>query len=181
MLAFNFATAQRIVFGSGKLAELGKITAQYGKRILCISGGQSLEKSGRLTDIEKLLIENGLLWERIKITCEPTVETVDKAVQQALDFKADAVLAIGGGSVLDAGKAVAALLANGGRTIDYLEGVGRGGHLTSPSLPCIAVPTTSGTGAEATKNSVISNAGHTFKKACARIGCCRRLPWSTRN
>jgi alcohol dehydrogenase class IV len=90
---------------------------------------------------------------------------VDQAVQTAGDFGADVVIGLGGGSVIDAGKAIAALLANGGQTLDYLEGVGRGKELTRPSLPFIAAPTTAGTGSEATKNAVITDSAHTFKKS----------------
>lgn len=165
MVTFNFATAQRILFGTGRLEELGRLAAQFGQRICLVTGGRALEEAGRLGRVEGLLHAAGLRWVRVTITREPTAETIDAAVATARDFGADAVVAIGGGSVLDAGKAIAALLANGGPVTDYLEGVGTGKELARPSLPCIAVPTTAGTGSEATKNAVIGDEARTFKKS----------------
>ena len=165
MVTFNFATAQRILFGNGRLAELGSVAKQYGRRVCLVTGGRSLEYSGRLDRIARLLMDAGLEWNHVRIAREPTVEVVDEAVRQARGDKSDLVISVGGGSVIDAGKAVAALLANGGDTLDYLEGVGRGKALSKPSLPFIAVPTTAGTGSEATKNAVLADEAHTFKKS----------------
>lgn len=165
MLTFNFATAQRILFGGGRLAELGRLAAGYGRRVFLVTGGQSIESSGLLGRIDALFGEAGLPWSRARVAHEPTSEGVDEAVAQARQAQADVIVAVGGGSVIDTGKAIAALLANGGQTLDYLEGVGRGKHLTRPSLPFIAVPTTAGTGSEATRNAVLGDAARTYKKS----------------
>lgn len=170
MVNFNFATAQRIVFGCGRLAELGSLAAQYGRRACLATGGKSFDALGRMDQVEALLKEAGLEWMRVRVSHEPTVEDVDQAAAAAREFGAELVIGIGGGSVIDAGKAVAALLGNGGETMDYLEGVGRGKELTKPSLPYIAAPTTAGTGAEATKNAVITDSGRTFKKSMRSDG-----------
>ena len=170
MVNFNFATAQRIVFGCGRLAELGALAAQYGKRVCLATGGKSFDALGRMEQVEALLKQAGLEWMRVRIGREPTVEDVDQAARAAREFGAEVVIGIGGGSVIDAGKAVAALLGNGGETMDYLEGVGRGKALTRPSAPYIAAPTTAGTGAEATKNAVITDSGKTFKKSMRSDG-----------
>jgi alcohol dehydrogenase len=168
MVTFDFSTAQRIVFGAGRLAELGALAARLGRRAALVTGGHSLEASGRLAGIEDQLRRAGMVWSRIRIEGEPTVETIDAAAAEAGkagEAGVELVIAVGGGSVLDAGKALAALLANGGRTLDYLEGVGRGKSLEAPARPVIAVPTTAGTGSEATKNAVIGDAAHTFKRS----------------
>ena len=109
--------------------------------------------------------EAKIAWRQVKIAGEPSVAEIDKAVARMREFKAEAVVAIGGGSVLDAGKAIAALLTNRGKVIDYIEGVGKGKQLKRVSAPMIAVPTTSGTGAEATRNAVLLNREKGYKKS----------------
>jgi alcohol dehydrogenase class IV len=94
---------------------------------------------------------------------EPTVDTARAVTARAREFGADVVVAIGGGSPLDLGKAVAALLANGGDPLDYLEVVGRGRTLARPAVPCVAVPTTAGTGSEVTANAVLRSPEHGVK------------------
>ena len=165
MLNFNFATPQRILFGAGRFGELGKLAAEFGRRVCLVTGGRSLEASHRLAALDSIFKESDLEWIQARIDHEPTVENVDHGSVLARRFGAEVVVSVGGGSVIDGGKAIAALLANGGKTMDYLEGVGRGGTLTKPSVPFIAVPTTAGTGSEATKNSVISDEACTFKKS----------------
>jgi alcohol dehydrogenase len=165
MLNFNFATAQRILFGTGRFRELGKLAAEFGRRVCLVTGGRSLEASHHLATLDALFKEAGLEWMQARIEHEPTVENVDQGTALARQFGAEVVISVGGGSVIDGGKAIAALLANGGETLDYLEGVGRGRTLAKPSVPFIAVPTTAGTGSEATKNAVISDEARTFKKS----------------
>src|SRR5690606_28495173 len=94
---------------------------------------------------------------------EPRVSDVARAVEQARGFGVEMVIAVGGGSVIDAGKAIAALVTNGGSIMDYLEVIGAGRPLVSEPLPWIAVPTTAGTGAEATRNAVLTSPEHQVK------------------
>jgi len=178
MVVFNFATAQRILFGAGRIAELGVLAAEAGQRICLVTGRHSLETSGRLNAIREMFEQAGLDWVHVRIGHEPTVEWVDEQAALAREFKAEAVVAVGGGSALDAGKALAALLANGGAALNYLEGVGRGRPLLKPSLPLIAVPTTAGTGSEATKNAVIGDRANTFKKSLRSDGMLPGWRWS---
>ncbi|AKJ05989.1 alcohol dehydrogenase class IV [Archangium gephyra] len=152
MTGFEFATATRIVFGAGRLAELPEaVKALGGHKVLLVTGrdptraGPLREGLGRL----------GLSSETFTVEGEPTVERVREGTAAALAARCDAVVAFGGGSALDAGKAIAALAANGGDPLDYLEVVGRGQALTKPSLPLVAIPTTAGTGSEVTRNAVL--------------------------
>jgi alcohol dehydrogenase class IV len=165
MTAFDFATAQRIKFGPGSVRQLGVLVGGYGRRVALVTGGASLAVGGRLAEIEEQFRAAKIDWLPVQVTGEPTVELVDRLTAGLVPYAPEAIVAIGGGSVLDTGKALAALLANGGTVLDYLEGVGRGGTLTRPSLPFIAVPTTAGTGSEVTRNAVIGDEARTFKKS----------------
>lgn len=164
-IAFDFVTAPKIVFGAGRFAEAGAIAAGLGRRVCLVTGGASLKRTGRLDALVAQFGKAGIERVHVKVTGEPAVEDIDEMTARARDFRADCVMAIGGGSALDAGKAVAALLANGGAAIDYLEGAGRGATLTERALPFIAIPTTAGTGSEVTKNAVIGDRAKTFKKS----------------
>ncbi len=149
---FEFATARRIVFGPGSVKELVPAALSLGKRVLLVAGGSGARWSaivGRLRDA-------GLAVSEYHVTAEPTVEAVLAGVQQARAEACDMGIGIGGGSVLDAGKAIAALLTNPGDIYDYLEVVGKGAPLTNAAAPYIAVPTTAGTGAEVTRNAVLA-------------------------
>lgn len=165
METFDFFTTRNIRFGRGRFDEIGPLAARYGRRICLVTGGRSLEVSGRLAQLMDQFASRGLECLRVVVTGEPVAEEIDAAVESARQVGVDVVVAIGGGSVLDAGKAIAALLTNGGEVFDYLEGVGRGRAVEHPSAPMIAVPTTAGTGSEATKNAVIGDRAHTFKKS----------------
>lgn len=168
---FSFHMNPVVYSGPGSIAELPAIISSlfFGsescRRILIVRGGDSLRKSGHWTSILCILSQAHIEIVEQEITCEPSVELIDGAVEDYRDTGIDLVLAIGGGSVLDAGKALAAMLCSGGSIIDYLEGVGS----RKPSgkrLPLIAVPTTAGTGSEASMNAVISRVGHNgFKKS----------------
>jgi alcohol dehydrogenase class IV len=162
---FDWLMPQKIVFGDGRLAEIGELAAGFGRQVCLVTGGQSLRAAGHLERIAEQLDKRELQWLHLTIDHEPTVEAVDELAAQAAEFHPHAIVAVGGGSVLDAGKAVAALLTNGGQAVDYLEGVGCGRVLAAPSLPVIAAPTTAGTGSEATKNAVIGDRARTFKKS----------------
>lgn len=150
-MRFEFATATRIIFGAGTLREVGPLTAELGNRALVVGGGSP----ARLTPLLELLHAQGVSAHVFGVPGEPTVDLVTAGVEEARVHGCDVVLGMGGGSVLDAGKAVAALLTNRGDIYDYLEVVGRNQPLREPSAPYLAVPTTAGTGAEVTRNAVL--------------------------
>ena len=156
---FDFATATRIVFGPGARREAAPAAAAWGKRIFLITGQRPAPGAGLSAELRAA----GLTVERWPVAGEPSAADVSAAVAQARAAGVEVVVAIGGGSVLDTGKAVAALLANGGEVLDYVEVVGRGQPLTQPSAPFIALPTTAGTGAEVTRNAVVSVPAHRLK------------------
>ena len=155
-VAFEFAAASRIVFGAGRASELPAIVSGLGSRVLVCTGG-SPGRHGRL------LAGLGAAAAVFTVGGEPTVELVRAGVASARRHGADVVAAIGGGAVIDAGKAIAMLLGNGGDPLDYLEVIGAGKEIARPSAPLAAVPTTAGTGAEVTANAVLASAGHGVK------------------
>lgn len=159
MKHFEFATANRIVFGVGTLYDLGPIAAEMGSRALVVIGGTSL-RAAALFDV---LRQQQLSAETFQVIGEPTVELVEEGVLKARRGQCDLVIGFGGGSVIDAGKAIAALLTNPGQPLDYLEVIGQGRKLSQPPLPYIAIPTTAGTGAEVTRNAVLGSPQHRVK------------------
>jgi alcohol dehydrogenase class IV len=161
---FEFATAQRVVFGRGQLASLPELAAGYGARTSLVAGDH-LKASGALAALEKLLVEKGLAVDRLLAHGEPEVPDVDAAAERMRASCAEVVVGIGGGSVLDLAKAAAGVAANGGSVREYLEGVGNGRLVRRPGLPFIAVPTTAGTGSEVTRNAVIASRAEGFKKS----------------
>jgi alcohol dehydrogenase class IV len=156
---FEFATATRIVFGPGVLAELGEIVAGMGSRALLVTG----RTPGRAEAARETLGAAGVASVAFSVTGEPTVGDVRRGADLARSEGVELVGACGGGSAIDAGKAVAALLGNGGDPLGYLEVVGRGQPLTKPSLPFVAIPTTAGTGSEVTRNAVLASPEHRVK------------------
>ncbi len=156
---FEFATATRIVFGPGSLAQIGPLAASLGSRALLVTG----RTPGRADSVRERLASAGLETIGMSVRGEPTVEDARRGAELARSEGADLVVACGGGSAIDAGKAVAALLGNGGDPLDYLEVVGRGQPLTRPSLPFVAIPTTAGTGSEVTRNAVLASPEHRLK------------------
>jgi alcohol dehydrogenase class IV len=156
---FRFATATQIVFGWGALAELPRHGRAFGGRASLVVG-----QSARHEPAVRSLLENaGVRVDVSRVGGEPTVEDVIGLVERARAAGSEWVLGLGGGSVLDAAKALAALLANPGDPLEFLEVVGRGKPLERPPLPFIAVPTTAGTGAEVTKNAVLASTSHGVK------------------
>ena len=155
-MPFEFATAGRILAGGGRAAELPEVLAGLGSRVLVCTGANPARHAG-------LLANPGLPAAVFPVAAEPTVELARAGVAAAREHGADAVAAIGGGSVIDLGKAVAMLLGNGGDPLDYLEVVGAGRKITQPAVPCVAVPTTAGTGAEVTANAVLASPAHRIK------------------
>lgn len=156
---FEFATADRILFGSGRLGEVGPLAAAYGTRALVVTGSNPRRSAPLLNHLEAAEIYQQIF----SVKGEPTTATIEDGVGQARSFSADMVLAIGGGSPIDAGKAIAAVTTNPGDLFDHLEVIGRARPLTHPPLPFIAIPTTAGTGAEVTRNAVIASPEHRVK------------------
>jgi alcohol dehydrogenase class IV len=153
---FDFATAGRIMVGAGRVAELPSVLSELGSRVVVCAGSNPERHAGLLAGL-------GMPSEVLRVAGEPTIDVARAAAAIARDHGANVVVAIGGGSVIDVGKAVAMLLANGGDPLDYLEVVGAGRKITQPALPCVAVPTTAGTGAEATANAVLASPANGVK------------------
>src|SRR5688572_17077826 len=157
MIPFEFGTADRIIFGAGKLNELGKQIEESVKHLLLVRG----YSSDAILRVKEILSEREIQFAEFRVHGEPTVEVVREGLKAARDC--DMVIGLGGGSVLDAGKAIAALVANPGDVFDYLEVVGKGQPLRHASLPYIAIPTTAGTGSEVTRNAVIESTAQKVK------------------
>jgi alcohol dehydrogenase len=168
---YEFFSPEHIRFGWGLRAEAGKIAARLGRRAFLICGSKTLERQGTLGEMEQSLESAGIeVVELAAISREPEVADVNEAVEMLLTHRlgpGDFVLAIGGGSAIDLAKAVSALATNrqGDSVQDYLEGVGRGLSIDQEPLPLMVLPTTAGTGSEATKNAVISSYDPPFKKS----------------
>jgi len=161
--AFRYRGNSNLIFGAGSAAALPELVSKKGP-ILILTGVHFLQ-SRAWPLLEAKLAEDGIAYRLETISGEPSPDTVDSLVEITREAAAVSVLAIGGGSVLDAGKAVAAMVCHRGSVTEYLEGVGSR-RPSGRTLPVIAVPTTAGTGSEATKNAVISRHGDTaFKKS----------------
>jgi len=164
--AFGVARLPRIVFGPGRIAELPGIVRELGSKALVVTGARSLRSSPAWAAITNGLNGAGVTWEAIAVEGEPSPGLVDAAVAARRADPPDVVVGIGGGSALDAAKAIAGLLRSSTSTMDHLEGVGRGLPYPGPATPFVAVPTTAGTGSEATKNAVLAKRGPDgFKKS----------------
>ena len=151
-MVFDFSTAGRIVFGLGAFEETKAWLPALGRRVLVVGGFDQ----ARYAPLIAALAADGRATERAGVAGEPSVADVERLVAKIHAFGADSVVAFGGGSALDAGKAAAALATNPGPIADYLEIIGRGLPLEKPPLPMVAVPTTAGTGAEVTRNAVLN-------------------------
>jgi alcohol dehydrogenase class IV len=164
--AFSITCLPRIEFGAGRVAMLPSLAARYGSRVLLVSGARALQSTPHWESLLDGLRKQGLDWDLLRVGGEPSPQLVDDAVATFRDGGYDVVIGIGGGSVLDAAKAIAGLLQVGDSVMDYLEGVGPEKPYRGPATPFIAVPTTAGTGSEATKNAVLSVQGADgFKKS----------------
>jgi alcohol dehydrogenase class IV len=153
-MRFEFATATRIIFGEGMAATLPDLARTFGARPLVVTGA-SRERARALVP--------ALPAETFAVSGEPTVDLVREGARHAQDAACDVVISMGGGSAIDAGKAIAILATNGGEPLEFLEIVGKGRAITVPPLPFIAVPTTAGTGSEVTRNAVLGSTGHGVK------------------
>lgn len=156
---FEFATAGKIIFGNGSLAQAAPAAAGFGRRALVVSG----RNTERVRPLLNALAAEKVGAEIFPVGSEPAVADVVQAVELARRTGCDLVIGFGGGSVLDLAKAASALMTNPGDVFDYLEVIGKGRPLTVKPAPCIAIPTTAGTGSEVTKNAVISSPEHRVK------------------
>jgi alcohol dehydrogenase class IV len=155
---FHFARLPLIYFGSGKISDLPAMVRQYGTSVLVVTGQRSFINSPNARALFSQFDESDIDYHHVTISSEPSPSMIDDIIMLYNDEKLDAVVSIGGGSVIDAGKAISAMLYKKGSVREYLEVVGDKDH-PGTKVPFIAVPTTSGTGSEATKNAVISRVG----------------------
>ncbi|MDD3179950.1 MAG: iron-containing alcohol dehydrogenase [Opitutaceae bacterium] len=158
-MRFEFATTTRIIVGAGILREVGAAAREFGRHAFVVTG-RDPERARRLLDV---LAAEKIAATTCPIAGEPTIDAVVAATASARTAGCDFVVGFGGGSALDAAKAVSALLTNGGNLVDYLEVIGRSQPLTRPAAHCIAIPTTAGTGAEVTRNAVLTSPSHQVK------------------
>jgi len=160
---FEFYSVWRVVFGRGEIARLGGLARQLGQAALVVYNGCEVGDGRTADQVGRLLSEATVRATFVRQRGEPTVADVDRGVQAGRRAECELVIGLGGGSAIDAAKAIAALMSNGGSAIDYMEVVGKGLKITRPALPWIAAPTTAGTGAEVTRNAVISLPEKQFK------------------
>ncbi|MGC9225120.1 MAG: iron-containing alcohol dehydrogenase [Terracidiphilus sp.] len=151
---FEFATATCIIFGEGKAATLPDLVRSFGARALVVTGASPERAASLVAELSA---------ESIAVPGEPTVELVREGARRAAQAGCEVVVSVGGGSAIDAGKAIAAMATNGGEPLEFLEVVGKGREIKAPPLAFIAVPTTAGTGSEVTRNAVLASAEHGVK------------------
>lgn len=168
---FEFATATQIVFGAGTVSRLGASIKSYCRHALIVTGSNPTRAGKILTDLRQC----GISTTAFSVSGEPDISTVERGIALAKAERCDTVIAFGGGSVIDAAKAIAAMLANEGELLDYLEIIGRGKNLAKPSVPFIAIPTTAGTGSEVTRNAVLASPEHKVKVSLRSPGMLARL------
>lgn len=152
MIPFEFITSPRIIFGNGVITAGIKAAKPFGRKTLLLYS----QKGAPVDQIKAACVENGIAYELFPVDHEPSVQLVQQIVEFSRKSVCDFVIAFGGGSVMDAGKAASAMLTNPGDLLDYLEVVGNNQPLTQPAAPCVAIPTTAGTGAEVTRNAVLA-------------------------
>jgi alcohol dehydrogenase class IV len=162
--ALRITDLPKICFGAGKFSELSKMIQSYGNHALIIIGGESLIKSGKWNTLKLQLNQAEIKCKILSVRGEPTTEAIDDIAGEYRKMQIDVVVSIGGGSVIDCGKAVSAMLAEKDSVKDYLEDVGNQ-KPSGAKIPFIAVPTTAGTGSEATKNAVICDRKESYKKS----------------
>jgi alcohol dehydrogenase class IV len=153
-MRFEFATATRIIFGEGTAATLPELVRSFGTRPFVVTGASS-ERAAWLV--------SAFSAESLAVHGEPTVDLVRDGARRVREAACDVVVAVGGGSAIDAGKAISIVATNGGEPLDFLEVVGKGRNLSTAPLPFIAVPTTAGTGSEVTRNAVLASPEHGVK------------------
>lgn len=156
---FEIGSRPALVFGEGTLARVPDLCARFGRRALLVTGRASFRGSVGFARLTRGFEERGISWDAESVAEEPSPELVDSIVARRRGEGIEVVVGVGGGSVLDAAKAAAGLLRTGRPVLDHLEIVGRGIAYEGPSTPFLAVPTTAGTGTEATRNAVLSRRG----------------------
>jgi len=164
-MKFEFATATRILFGCGRIAEIGTLAREFGDSVLLVTGSSV----ARAKPVLDKLRGEGLSATTFSVTGEPSIADVRAGVERARAGRCEVVIGFGGGAAIDCGKAIAAMLTNPGDVLDYLEVVGRGQALGNQAAPFIAVPTTAGAGAEVTKNAVLSSPEHKVKASLRSV------------
>ena len=163
--SFEFSGVPQIVFGPGSIVKLPSVIKKYGRSVLIITGASSFDSSVKGKALLTALESENLLIHRARIEKEPSPDNIDEITEKFFNKDINVIAAIGGGSAMDTGKAVSAMILSGEKVKDYLEGIGSKIH-TGLKLPFIAIPTTSGTGSEATNNAVISEIGEKgFKRS----------------
>ncbi|MGA1868294.1 MAG: iron-containing alcohol dehydrogenase [bacterium] len=155
---FTFSKVPKIFFGAGQFQKTDTVIRYFGHNVLIVTGSYSFKASGNWDTLHKVLKSGSFHYLHYSVHGEPSPDAIDAIVSQVRDKPVDVVLAIGGGSVLDAGKAISAMIPQSGSVFDYLEGVGTKVH-DGRKIPYVAIPTTSGTGSEVTKNAVLSKIG----------------------
>ena len=158
-MKFEFATPTKIIFGPGTLSEAAGLAREFGSRALVVTGRGSSRAEKLLANLQS----NGVSPVIFAVSGEPELATIEQGTGLAKIEQCELVIGIGGGSALDAAKAIAAMLANGGELLDYVEIIGRGQGLSRPSVPFIAIPTTAGTGSEVTRNAVLASPEYKIK------------------
>ncbi len=165
--SFNLKLPSQIIFGPGKLAELENNIGRFGSRPLLVLGNRSFVATDHYDAVQRIYAKLGLREKTVHIDTEPSPQMINEIVAGQCGNEIDLVIAIGGGSTIDAGKALAAMLVEGGEITRFLEGVGTAAP-SGKTLPFIAIPTTSGTGSEATSNAVLSSVGQQGFKSSLR-------------
>jgi alcohol dehydrogenase class IV len=158
-MRFEFATASRIIFGSGTLSEIGPAARELGRHALIVTG----RNAERATLLHAILHTQGVATTNFAIAGEPALDDITDGTLRARAASCDFVIGFGGGAAIDTAKAISALLTNDGELLDYLEVIGRAQPLVHVAAPCIAIPTTAGTGSEVTRNAVLASPGHRTK------------------
>ena len=171
MPSFDFQTAPQVTAGCGSLARLPELAKGFGSRVLVVTG-RSLKRAEQIGHLlQQWAVHDAIL----QVEGEPTLEAVREGVRTVRSQKLEFVIGVGGGSAIDAAKAIAVLATNSGEPLDYLEVIGRGAPLQQLGLPCIAIPTTAGTGAEVTRNAVLLSPEHQLKVSLRGAGLLPRL------
>jgi len=156
---FEFAAPGRVVFGRGTARDAGTIVAAFGHRALLVTGKAARHEHAVAARLE----EAGVTYERLALGGEPELSDIRRGVSIARHTECNVVVGLGGGSAIDGAKAVAAMLTNPGDVLDYVEVIGSGRPIAHAPMPCVAIPTTAGTGSEATRNSVLASREHRVK------------------
>jgi alcohol dehydrogenase class IV len=163
--SFQFSRLPLIYFGTGKIKLLPGLIKRFGSEIIIVTDKKSFIDTSFAAELFNSFLNQGIKYDQVTVSGEPSDELINSAVNMYKDKPIDAVVSIGGGSVMDAGKAISAMMYKQEPVSEFLEGVGTREH-PGTKLPFIALPTTSGTGSEATKNAVISRIGKNgFKKS----------------